>query len=64
MPIMTVRRANVGGRFVAVERGLWPEFDGWPFRRELDELAMRRRVDVIEPDRRKQATTEEPCKKN
>jgi hypothetical protein len=33
------RRGNAGGRHVAMERGLRPGWCGWPFRRELRELA-------------------------
>ena len=36
---MKVRKSGKGGRHVAVERGLRPTGSGWPFRRELRELA-------------------------
>ncbi len=34
-----MRKNSKGGRHVAVERGLKPSGSGWPFRRELRELA-------------------------
>ena len=36
---MRVRRSGKGGRHVAVERGITPTGSGWPFQRELRELA-------------------------
>ena len=36
---MRVRKNGKGGRHVAIERGLRPTGSGWPFRRELRELA-------------------------
>lgn len=36
---MRMRKNSKGGRHVAVERGLKPTGSGWPFRRELRELA-------------------------
>jgi hypothetical protein len=33
------RKGSTGGRHVAMERGLRPGWCGWPFRRELRELA-------------------------
>ena len=36
---MRVHKNGKGGRHVAVERGLRPTGSGWPFRRELRELA-------------------------
>jgi hypothetical protein len=27
------RKGNVGGRWIAIERGLWRKPSGWPFRR-------------------------------
>jgi hypothetical protein len=36
---MSVRKIGKGGKHVAVERGLRPTGSGWPFRRELRELA-------------------------
>lgn len=41
---MTSRKANIGGHFIAVERGLWPKFCGWPFCREL------REIEAMHPD--------------
>ena len=35
-----VRKHSAGGKHVAMERGLKPEWCGWPFRRELRELAL------------------------
>ena len=36
---MRARKRGKGGRHVAMERGLRPAGSGWPFRRELRELA-------------------------
>ena len=36
---MKARKNGKGGRHVAIERGLSPTGSGWPFRRELRELA-------------------------
>jgi hypothetical protein len=36
---MRVHRNGKGGKHVAVERGLRPTASGWPFRRDLRELA-------------------------
>jgi hypothetical protein len=36
---MRTRKRGKGGRHVAMERGLRPSGSGWPFRRELRELA-------------------------
>ena len=36
---MRGRKQGKGGRHVAIERGLRPTGSGWPFRRELRELA-------------------------
>jgi hypothetical protein len=36
---MRARKRGKGGRHVAIERGLRPSGSGWPFRRELRELA-------------------------
>ncbi len=52
---MSARQTSIGGRFLAVERGLWPKFDGWPFRRELEEL---------ERLRAEKAQAEKQCPKN
>jgi hypothetical protein len=36
---MRAHKNGKGGRHVAIERGLRPTGSGWPFRRELRELA-------------------------
>ena len=35
-------RVSKGGRHIAMERGLRPNGSGWPFRREMGELAVPR----------------------
>ncbi len=60
---MTARQTAVGGKFVAVERGLWPKFDGWPFKRELEELARGARTEDAWL-RKSAMPTEEACGKN
>jgi hypothetical protein len=37
---MRARKLGKGGKHVAIERGLRPTGSGWPFRRELLELAL------------------------
>jgi hypothetical protein len=36
---MRVRKNGKGGRHVAIERGMVASWNGWPFRRELRQLA-------------------------
>jgi hypothetical protein len=36
---MRARKNGKGGKHVAIQRGLRPTGSGWPFRRELRELA-------------------------
>jgi hypothetical protein len=37
---MRARKPAKGGKYVAIERGLRPTGSGWPFRRELLEMAL------------------------
>ena len=39
---MRAKSKSVGGRYVAIERGLVPRWSGWPFPGEVPDLRSRR----------------------
>lgn len=61
---MRGRKQGKGGRHIAIERGLKSTGSGWPFRRELRELASLCLVGVRRPPSpvtSRLVTDEKPC---